>query len=92
MSDTIITVGDPGIDFELNVFYDRLAEGGIEINAVRCIEVVVWCGKNGVSASPADEEYADGEGTIGRWCLERYGDEIEQALIAKLEEERWAEV
>lgn len=53
----------------------------VEINAVRCLEVAVWCGDEAVSAFPAGGGRDSLESRIGRWCLEKYAEEIEQAVL-----------
>jgi hypothetical protein len=93
-----ITDADSSVDYTLAVAWDFLPgaacrrgwfEGGepgegpaVEINRVRCIEIAVWCGKHAVSALPAADPRESLESKIGAWCLEKYGEEIEQALLA----------
>jgi hypothetical protein len=53
----------------------------VEINSVRCVEIALWCGKYAVSALPAADEHRSLEARIGAWCLEKYPEEIEQAVL-----------
>jgi hypothetical protein len=92
-----ITDADRAIDYTLAVACDFLpgcpsrpgwSDGGdpgagpaVEINRVRCVEMAVWCGKYAVSALPAADLRESLEARIGAWCLEKYGDEIEQAVL-----------
>jgi hypothetical protein len=92
-----ITDPDRSIDYTLAVACDYLAgaparsgwlDGGspgeapaVEINAVRCLEVALWCGKYAVSACPAADSRESLEKKIGQWCLDRYAEEIEQAVL-----------
>ncbi len=52
----------------------------IEIERARCLEIVVWCGKSGVSATPGLGPDDRLESHLGAWCLQHYGDEIESAV------------
>lgn len=52
----------------------------LEIDRARCLEIVVACGKDGVSAVPGLASDLRLESQIGAWCLERYADEIDRAL------------
>ena len=95
-----ITDADRIVDYTLAVACDFLPgaapragwrDGGdpgeapaVEINAVRCLEVAVWCGKHAVSALPAADPRESLESRIGAWCLDRYGDEIEQAVLESI--------
>lgn len=92
-----ISDADRRIDYLLAVGCDFLAgtaprwgwrHGGepgtgpaVEINHVRCLEVAVWCGKSAVSAFPAADARESLETRIGAWCLEKYAEEIEQAVL-----------
>ena len=92
-----ITDADRSVDYTLAVACDFLAgalvrrgwlDGGepgeapaVEIYGVRCIEMAVWCGKYAVSALPATDGRESLEAKIGEWCLEKYPDEIEQAVL-----------
>jgi hypothetical protein len=92
-----ITDADRSVDYTLAVDCDFLAgaparrgwlDGGhpgeapaVEINAVRCLEVALWCGKYAVSAFPAADARESLEKKIGQWCLDRYPEEIEQAVL-----------
>jgi hypothetical protein len=92
-----ITDADRSVDYTLAVACDFLAgtpahrgwlDGGhpgeapaVEINAVRCLEVALWCGKYAVSAFPAADTRESLEKKIGQWCLDRYPEEIEQAVL-----------
>ena len=92
-----ITDPDRRLDFRLDVACDYFPprsprwgwrHGGepgetarVEVSRVRCLEIVVWCGKWGVSAIPATEERRSLESRIGDWCLEHYPDEIERAVL-----------
>jgi hypothetical protein len=53
----------------------------VEINRVRCLEVVIWCGKCPVAAFPAAAGRESLESRIGAWCLDKYPEEIEQAVL-----------
>jgi hypothetical protein len=92
-----ITDADRCVDYTLAVACDfhtgaapRLGwlDGGcageapaVEINRVRCVEVALWCGKYAVSALPAADARQSLEAKIGEWCLEKYPEEIEQAVL-----------
>ena len=92
-----ITDVDRCVDYTLAVACDFLAgapprrdwqDGGqpgeapaVEINRVRCVEIALWCGKHAVSALPASDPRESLESKIGAWCLEKYRDEIEQAIL-----------
>ena len=87
---------DRNVDYLLAVVCDVLSgspprfgwqDGGepgeppaVEINRIRCLEMAVWCGKCAVSAYPAADGRESLESRIGAWCLDRYREEIEQAL------------
>lgn len=62
----------------------------VEIERARCLDVVVWCGKTGVSAVPglADDERL--ESRLGEWCLAHYAEEIERAVWEQLQARRRA--
>ncbi len=92
-----ITDADRFVDYTLAVACDFLAgaashrgwlDGGhpgeapaIEIHHVRCVEIALWCGKYAVSAVPAADPRESLESKVGAWCLEKYRDEIEQAIL-----------
>jgi hypothetical protein len=92
-----ITDADRSVDYTLAVACDYLpgcpprpgwGDGGdpgaapaVEINRVRCIEMAVWCGKHAVSALPCADPRESLEAKIGAWCLARYAEEIEQAVL-----------
>lgn len=92
-----ITDADRLVDYTLAVACDCLPgsaprfgwrDGGdpgeaatVEINAVRCLEIAVWCGKHALSALPAADARESLEARIGAWCLDRYQAEIEQAVL-----------
>ena len=92
-----ITDPDRRVDYTLAVACDFLPgsrpragwrDGGdpgegpaVEINSVRCLEVAVWCGKHALSAEPAAEGRESLESRIGAWCLGRYAEEIEEAVL-----------
>jgi hypothetical protein len=92
-----ITDADRCVDYTLAVACDLLPgasprrgwlDGGdpgeapaVEINRVRCLEVALWCGKYAVSALPAADPRQSLEARIGEWCLERYPEEIQQAVL-----------
>jgi len=92
-----ITDGDRCVDYTLAVACDLLPgaagrrgwlDGGhpgeapvVEINRVRCLEMALWCGKYAVSAFPAADDRQSLEVQIGAWCLEKYPEEIEQAVL-----------
>ncbi|MGE5194925.1 MAG: hypothetical protein ACM3U2_20730 [Deltaproteobacteria bacterium] len=92
-----ITDADRFVDYTLSVACDFLPgapgrrgwlDGGhpgeapaVEINRVRCIEIALWCGKYAVSALPAADPGRSLESKIGAWCLEKYREEIEQAVL-----------
>lgn len=92
-----ISDGDRNVDYTLEIDCDFQAgsplragwcNGGdpgeapsVEINRVRCLEMAVWCGKQAVSAFPGADERRSLEAPIGEWCLDRYAEEIEQAVL-----------
>lgn len=92
-----ITDADRAVDYLLAVACDFLAgtrarrgwvDGGspgeapaVEINAVRCLEAALWCGPYAVSAFPAADSRESLERKVGQWCLDRYAEEIEQAVL-----------
>jgi hypothetical protein len=92
-----ITDVDRSVDYTLAVACDFLAgaparrgwlEGGhpgeapaVEINSVRCLEVALWCGKYAVSAFPGADSRESLETKVGQWCLDRYPEEIQQAVL-----------
>ncbi len=85
----IVTIEDKdrGIDFVLSVDFTRLpAEANVglgeavEIDSVRCVEVVTWLGKRAVSAYPGREDEIGLERRMGEHCLEKYRSEITAAL------------
>ena len=68
-----------------------------EISRVRCLEMALWCGQYAVLALPglaspglaspgSALRGADPRGSleerIGDWCLDKYSDEIEAAVLA----------
>jgi hypothetical protein len=57
----------------------------IEIDRVRCLEIVVWCGQRGVSAVPGLAVEDRLESHLGAWCLAHYPDEIERAIWEQLQ-------
>ena len=95
-----ITDADRIVDYTLAVACDFLPgsrpkmgwrDGGdpgeapaVEINSVKCLEIAVWCGKNAISALPAADGRLSLESRIGAWCLERYAEEIEQAVLESI--------
>ena len=85
---------DRRVDYTLEVLYDfspgtrpRVSDydGGdpgegprVEVYSCRCSEVVTWCGEHGVeSMGLSDRE----EKAIGLWCLQKYREEIEAAVL-----------
>jgi len=92
-----VTDADRSVDYTLAVACDFLPGAGpvcgwrngghpgeapaIEISRVRCIEIATWCGKHAVSALPAADPHESLESKIGAWCLEKYPEEIEQAVL-----------
>jgi hypothetical protein len=60
----------------------------VEIDRARCLEIVTWCGKTGVSAVPGLASDPCLESQVGIWCLEQYGDEIERAVLEEVEARR----
>jgi hypothetical protein len=92
-----ISDADRNVDYILLVDCDFLAgsaphwgwrNGGepgegpaVEVNHVRCLELAVWCGKSAVAAFPAADARESLEGRIGAWCLDKYPQEIEQAVL-----------
>lgn len=82
-----ISDADRKVDYVLVVNYDRLPPepevgyaGGVEVNSVRCVEIVTWCGEYGTSAYPGHDPMACLEKKIGEWCREKYLTEIEERL------------
>src|SRR5262245_49999462 len=102
-----ITDADRSVDYTLAIACDLLpgcrprpgwGDGGdpgagpaVEINRVRCVEMALWCGKYAVSALPGADPRESLEAKIGAWCLEKYGDEIEQAVLERVLVRRAAE-
>lgn len=92
-----ITDADRSVDYTLGVACDFLAgararrgwlEGGhpgeapaVEINSVRCLEVALWCGKYAVSAFPGADSRESLEKKVGQWCIDKYPEEIERAIL-----------
>jgi hypothetical protein len=103
-----ITDADRAVDYTLAVACDFLPgavprlgwrDGGepgeapaVEINRVRCVEVTTWCGKHAVSAIPGTDPRESLEAMIGNWCLEKYPDEIEQAVLETMMARREADL
>lgn len=56
----------------------------MEIGAVRCLEMAVWCGDRAVSAWPGLDEREFLEKKIGEWCLENYPEAIEEEVLENL--------
>src|SRR5436190_22362209 len=93
-----ISDADRNVDYILAVACDFLAgsgsrpgwlEGGqpteapaVEISRVRCLEMALWCGQYAVSAWPGRDPCESLEQRIGDWCLDKYSDEIETAVLA----------
>src|SRR6266849_6211422 len=63
----------------------------VEINRVRCLEIAVGCGKCAASAMPAADGRESLESRIGAWCLDRYREEIEQAVLEAMAARRDAD-
>lgn len=61
----------------------------VEIEGARCVEVVLWCGKQGLSACPGLADDARLESQLGAWCLDQYADEIEQAVLDQIAARDW---
>ena len=96
----MISDADRDVDYILAVACDFLSgsaprsgwlDGGepgeapaVEISCVRCLEMVLWCGKSAVSAQPAADPRESIELRIGKWCLEKFPDEIEAAVLAAI--------
>jgi hypothetical protein len=92
-----ISDGDRNVDYTLQVGCDLLPgeaprwgwrNGGepgtspaVEIHQVRCVELAVWCGPVAVSAYPSGNPRESLEKQIGAWCLDKYAEEIEQAVL-----------
>ncbi|HEY2251695.1 MAG TPA: hypothetical protein VGH74_11565 [Planctomycetaceae bacterium] len=92
-----ISDADRQVDYTLAVSCDFLAgsvpragwlEGGdpgeapaVEISRVRCLEMALWCGQYAVSAFPGADPRESLEKRIGDWCLDRYAEEIETAVL-----------
>ncbi|MSR59520.1 MAG: hypothetical protein EXS05_18070 [Planctomycetaceae bacterium] len=57
----------------------------IEIERARCLEIVVWCEKQGVAACPGLADDARLESQVGAWCLDHYAEEIEHAVQEQIE-------
>jgi hypothetical protein len=92
-----ISDGDRNVDYTLQVGCDLLpgeaprrgwcdggepgASAAVEIHQVRCLELAVWCGKVAVSAFPSGDPRESLEKRIGAWCLDKYSEEIEQAVL-----------
>jgi len=87
-----ITDEDRRVDYSLQVSVDALdaePEVGlgqaIEVNTVRCTEVTTWLGDYAVSAFPGHDARESLEKKLGQWCLDRYADEITEAIQSQLE-------
>jgi hypothetical protein len=52
----------------------------IEIDRARCVEVVVRCGRGDVWEVPGRIPDRRTESKLGAWCLDKYADEVEQAV------------
>jgi hypothetical protein len=92
-----ISDADRHVDYILAVACDFLAgsparpgwlEGGepgeapaVEISRVLCLEMALWCGPYAVSALPAADHRQSLEQRIGEWCLDKYPEEIESAVL-----------
>jgi|SRR5579863_10508919 len=92
-----ISDADRQVDYILAVSCDFLAgsasragwlDGGdpdeaaaVEINRVRCLEMALWCGPYAVSAFPGSDPRESLETRIGDWCLDRFREEIETAVL-----------
>ncbi len=92
MQTITITDADQNRDYTLEISFDLLPDepefgyhGGVEVAGVRCTEIITWCGDASVSAFPVHDERASLERRIGQWCLERYREEIEAAVMEELE-------
>ena len=88
---------DREVDYTLAVICDFLAgsapragwrDGGepgeapaVEISRVRCLAVSLWCGPHAVSALPGADPRRSLAGQIGNWCLARYFEDIEAAVL-----------
>jgi hypothetical protein len=99
-ADVTITDPDRKLDFSLALDFSYRGgarsrrgwnDGGepgegpaIEIDRARCLEIVVWCGKRGVTADPALSVTDRLEPGLGAWCLAQYPEEIELALWDQL--------
>src|SRR5690348_113883 len=96
-TEIVITDADQARDYRLTVAYafrpghrpkagwgaagDPGAAPAVEINSVRCTEVLTWCGKIAVSATPGLDPAGSTEETIGAWCAGRFAAEIETAVL-----------
>src|SRR5437868_7073394 len=92
-----ISDADRSVDYTLAVAGDFLAgsalrrgwlDGGnpgeapaVEINRVRCLEIVLWCGTCAVSLRPDSDDGEALEWQVGAWCLDHYADQIEEAVL-----------
>jgi hypothetical protein len=82
--------GDKDRIYRLTVNYDRLCEefevglgASLEINSVRCTEIVVYCDGYGYSVRPSDAaEHRRPESAVGDFCREKFKEEIEAELNA----------
>src|SRR5579862_9456994 len=93
----MISDADRHVDYVLAVACDFLAgsaprtgwlDGGdpgeapaVEISRVRCLEMALWCGQYAVSAVPGSDPRESLEQRIGDWCLDKYSEEIETAVL-----------
>jgi hypothetical protein len=90
---------DREVDYTLAVVCDFLAgsapragwlDGGepgeapaVEISRVRCLAISLWCGPYAVPAVPGAGAGQSLERPVGDWCLARYCEEIEAAVLEK---------
>ncbi len=68
------------IDFDLDVTYAWLDEGGIEIERIDVLDITVWFGSSGGVIDEGD----NGAG-IRRYIESRYREEIEQGILGQRE-------
>lgn len=87
---TVLPLTDPdrAVDFVLVVDWTRLPaepetglSANVEVNSVRCVEVVTWIGKRAVSAYPGHDGFESLEIKLGAECLEKYREQIEASLL-----------
>jgi hypothetical protein len=95
-----ISDADRGLDFRLEVACDYFPatrphwgwrHGGepgeaarVELQQVRCLEVVIQCGRVEIAANPRSGDSPAVARQVGEWCRTKYADEITQAVLDQI--------